>query len=316
MMRPVTVLVDRVAPGAPVLTATPAGAGVNLSWIDPTPVGDPATPGNPANEVGFRIERLTGVNGTFTQIGTALSNATRFTDPAADATTGYFEYRVIAYNAAGETASNVVSAGTRPPVPNAPTALTATIATTSRINLRWTDASTDETSFVVLRSTNGGAFTQIGTVPRTAAQRAATGGVVTFGNNGTGFTPVAGNTYVYVVRAANAVGQSADSNLVTVQFRAPPAPTGLTGAAVRIAGNNTQDAATLSWNDNAAFETGFQIQRSTSRNFTNPTTFTVGTDVTTFTQNVSRANDFSYRVRAVNGPFVSAWSNAVRVTTP
>jgi predicted phage tail protein len=127
---------------------------------------------------------------------------------------------------------------------------------------------------------------------------------------------VAGNTYVYFVRGVNAAGGSDRSNLVTVEFRAPPAPSGLSGTAVRIAGNNTQDAVSLAWTDNATFETRYQVQRSTSAAFTNPTTYNLGADVTSFAQNVSRANDYSYRVRAVNGPFNSAWSAAVRVTTP
>ena len=55
---------------------------------------------------------------------------------------------------------------------------------------------------------------------------------------------------------------------------------------------------TLTWTDNANNETGFEIQRSTSPNFTNATTFTVGANVTTFNQNVFRAANYYYRVRA------------------
>jgi titin len=85
---------------------------------------------------------------------------------------------------------------------------------------------------------------------------------------------------------------------------------------VRITGNNLQDRVTLTWTDLANSETGFQIQRSISPNFTNPTTFNVGANVTTFNQNVLRAFNFYYRVRAVNAVGNSGWSNVLFVTTP
>ena len=43
------------------------------------PASDPATLGNPANEIGFRIERAVN-GGAFAVLGTALANATSFTD--------------------------------------------------------------------------------------------------------------------------------------------------------------------------------------------------------------------------------------------
>ncbi len=85
---------------------------------------------------------------------------------------------------------------------------------------------------------------------------------------------------------------------------------------MRIAGNNNQDRVTLTWTDNASNETGFIIQRSTSPNFTNISRFTVGANVTTFSQNVSRTRDFYYRVRATNAAGNSGFSNVVFVTTP
>ena len=49
--------------------------------------------------------------------------------------------------------------------PAAPTNLTATLQAGPQVSLTWTDNATNETGFVVERSTNGGAFTQIATAP-------------------------------------------------------------------------------------------------------------------------------------------------------
>jgi len=316
MMRPVVFNVARALPAAPVLSvAPPTTPPFVLTWTDATPAA--TSLGNPANEIGFRIERAVN-GGAFAVLATALANATSYNDATAVISTMY-SYRVVAYNAAGNAVSNIVTVGTPPPpVIAAPTNLTATINSgPTRITLTWTDASNNETSFTVWRSVNGGAFTQIGTVNRSAGQSAATGGTVTFNNFNTGAAPLAaGNTYSYYVRAVNAGGPSAPSNTVSVSFSAPAAPTNLSGAAVRIPGNNFQDRATLTWTDNANNEANFQIQRATNPNFNGASSFTVGANVTTFSQNVSRFPDYYYRVRARNAVGNSAWSNVVLVTTP
>jgi hypothetical protein len=85
------------------------------------------------------------------------------------------------------------------PAPTAPTGLSATPTSASRINLSWTDTSTNETEFVVRRSTtSGGPYSDIVVLPANTTS---------YGN-----TNLAANTtYYYVVRAANASGASANS---------------------------------------------------------------------------------------------------------
>ena len=117
MMRPIEFDVPAVVPPAPILSATSTG-GVNaLSWLDGTPFNystwlPTSTIGNPANEVGFLIERARvtgGTPGPYTQIGTAPANTTTFADMTALGGVSY-RYYVVAYNAAGSANSNTAEA--------------------------------------------------------------------------------------------------------------------------------------------------------------------------------------------------------------
>jgi FtsP/CotA-like multicopper oxidase with cupredoxin domain len=116
MMRPIEFNVASTLGAAPTLGFAYDLGTVTLTWTDGTPAGDPATLGNPAGEIGFRIERGSpGRHGKpgfiWKQIGTALANQTTFTDiPPGLGNT--YQYRVIAFNAAGTVASNTVSVAT------------------------------------------------------------------------------------------------------------------------------------------------------------------------------------------------------------
>jgi hypothetical protein len=83
------------------------------------------------------------------------------------------------------------------------------------------------------------------------------------------------------------------------------APSGLTGSAGK-------GSATLSWKDNSTNETGFHIERAPSGSTTFAVIGTVGVNVTTFKDTVSRGT-YVYRVRAFNATAVSAYSNTVTV---
>ncbi len=116
MMRPTVVIVDRQLPQAPVLNATgAAGSSINLSWTDGTPVdyASLAAWGDPANEIGYRIERAVGL-GAYTTLANVFPNTTSFQDtttvPGQD-----YKYRVVAYNAAGDSTSNVDTLDGTPP---------------------------------------------------------------------------------------------------------------------------------------------------------------------------------------------------------
>jgi len=135
-----------------------AGLGVDLAWTDPTPAAAPATLGNPANEVGFRVERATitgGVPGAFAVIRNALANQTAYRDTSAAAGVTY-RYRVIIWNVAGTAASNTVDAVGTAPVPGVPVLTSpangATIATQTP-TLQW-NASANATTYNVQVSTS------------------------------------------------------------------------------------------------------------------------------------------------------------------
>jgi len=101
MMRPIQINVSTLLPGTPVLQAGgTAGGTISLRWTDPTPAAAPSTLGNLSNEIGFRIMRRP-VNdagvviGPWAQIGTALANATTYTDSTTTVAKKY-RYRVVA----------------------------------------------------------------------------------------------------------------------------------------------------------------------------------------------------------------------------
>ena len=87
-----------------------------------------------------------------------------------------------------------------PALPAAPSALTATAVSRSRIDLAWQDNSTNETGFQIERSRSGGAFSLIATAAAGATSYSDTSGL----------TP--NKTYLYRVRAINAAGASGYSN--------------------------------------------------------------------------------------------------------
>jgi len=215
---------DTTAPSAPTgLGATAASATqVNLSWTAST---------DNVGVAGYRVERCQGAAcSTFAQVATPT--ATSFSDTGLTAGTSY-SYRVRAADAAGNLGaySNIASA-TTPAAPDttpptAPTVLSATVGSTSQIDLSWT-ASSDNvgvTGYQVDRCQGTGCstFAQIGT-----------SSVTSYSDTGL----AAGTTYRYRVRATDAAGNvSANSSIVTATTQAVPdttppgAPTGLSATA-------------------------------------------------------------------------------------
>ncbi|HWS87565.1 MAG TPA: fibronectin type III domain-containing protein [Pyrinomonadaceae bacterium] len=181
------------APGGLSATAV-SSVQINLAWAD-----------NSTNEDGFKLYRSVD-NATFSRIATLGAGVTAYSDGGRAAGTTYY-YRVLAYNAAGNSAnSNTASATTFPPatsVPAAPSNLTATPLSGTQVRLGWADNSVNEDGFKLYRSPDGKNFTQVAKPPAN---------VTTHTDSGV----ASRQTYYYRIRAYNAAGNSAYSNTVKV----------------------------------------------------------------------------------------------------
>jgi fibronectin type 3 domain-containing protein len=170
-------------PTPPGLTATVSGSTrINLTWTDVT------------GETSYRVERSENSGVTWTVAGTNIADATSFSDVGLTASTTY-SYRVFATNSGGDSAPATVTA-TMPPPP--PATITATVVSSTRVDLTWADV-TGETGYRIDRSTNGG------TTWTSIATRAQN--VVTYSD--TTVQPL--TTYLYQVVATSAAGASAPS---------------------------------------------------------------------------------------------------------
>ena len=247
MMHPMSVHVASVVPLTPTITSLVASAPftstpqVALTWTDPTAVTtNTLTWGNPANEIGFRVERATGSSPTaeWVVVGTALANQTAYTDTTVGSSTSY-QYRIAAFNVSGSTNSLVGTVSTPlGPKPAAPTAFSVVQQSLTSALLRWYDNATNETGFAIERSVNGGAFAPLATAPRKSGI-----GQTSYTNN---ISVTVGNTYAYIVKAINGVFSSAYTPAVTVDIL-PLAPTSLqttgrTSASISLSWQNHQPA--------------------------------------------------------------------------
>jgi len=307
MMRPVSLAVPPFAADGLAYTITGTGNNrrVRLTWND-----------NSINETAFVVQRTT--NGTtWTNVGTILSPLDQpnihqlrvYVDPTSNAATAY-QYRVVAQNAVGyggalpslTVTSTSATLGVNPPAP--PTSLTATFQAGPQVSLTWRDNATNETGFVIERSTDGVTFSQIATAPA----RANTGNVTYIDT-----TIIPGATYTYRVAAVNVAGTSAYSNPAAVPVPAVPAAPGNLTAANGPNGGGNSRSVILTWQDLSNNETGFTLQRATNATFTSGlTTINIAVNSTTYTNTgLSRNTQYWYRIRANNGAIItSAWVNA------
>ena len=268
---------------------------IDLTWTDNTTI-----------EAGYRVLQGTAAAGPFTTVADLPAGSTSFSDTGLTASTTYF-YRVVAFTVDDWVAySSAASATTLEDAvtpPATPTDLVAAAVSQSQIDLSWTDASTDETSFEVKRATaTDGPYAQIAELPA---------GTTTYQDTGL----AASTTYFYRVEAVNAGGSSGESNTASATTLASTgalaAPTNLTATAFSTTQIN------LNWTDNSNNEKGFEVQRATS--FDGPFTAIVfvGPDVTTY-NNGGRTPEttYFYRVRAFNADGKSDFSAIAEATTP
>ncbi|MBN1675507.1 MAG: lamin tail domain-containing protein, partial [Kiritimatiellae bacterium] len=184
--------------------------------------------------------------------------------------------------------------------PAAPSGLAATAASASRIDLRWTDNSHNETGFRVDRRKSGtSVWEQVGT---------SGAGQTTYSDTGL----AASSLYYYTVLAYNADGHSAPSAVAgaTTQAGPPAAPSGLAA----VARSATQ--IDVSWTDNSGNETGFKLERRTSGETVWTELGSLAADTTQYSDSgLAAATTYYYRVAAFNGVGPSPLSNVDGATT-
>lgn len=208
------------------MSTTVSSTQINLTWTD-----------NSLNESNFYIERAPDLSGsafpgsptigTYVGIGTTNPNVTTYADTTVQPSTTY-HYRVSARNAGGSsapTAAITAATGSAPSTaPAAPANLTAAAAAATIVNLSWSDSS-NESYYILERSSGGGAYTQV------AAPGA---GITTYQD----INLLAATSYTYRIRAVNGAGQSANSTTATAATLAAGATNTFTYINTNIIGPN------------------------------------------------------------------------------
>jgi Fibronectin type III domain len=187
-----------------------------------------------------------------------------------------------------------------PATPAVPTNLVATAASSTSIQLTWTDNAINETAYKVEMKKGTAAFQEVKSLSANAVSSTITG-------------LKAQTNYSFRVRALNGSVTSDYSNLSSVTTpgvaQPPVAPSNLTATPVSAAGIR------LNWKDNAANETGFTLEVSSPGGVVGVAT-PIDANAQTFTVNgLAPDTPYTFRVRAANAVGVSALSNPVSATT-
>lgn len=272
-----------VTPSA--LTAQPTSSvSIALRWLDLS-----------SNESSFEIDRSTDQM-AWARIALLGPNQTSFADTTVlPASTAW--YRVRACNSGGCSPWSASASGSTPasPLP-APESLTAilTPGSPATVSLAWVDTADSESGFHIERSSNGGSWARIASLPPNSTSYPDT-------------TTVAATVYQYRVRATTASDVSPYSNTATVTTP-EPVPNAPTNPKATAQGSG---AIKLSWTDTASNETGFEIQRSADAvNFA--TMATTAPNTTTYlNSSLKSKTTYYYRLRALGRTGTSTWSAVV-----
>ena len=197
---------------------------VSLIWTD-----------NSDNEEGFRVYRSEDYT-NFSVVGSSAKDVTDYTDDTVAPDTNY-TYRVVAYNANGESDYTELNVTTPKAPPAAPQNLKAVSVSSDSITIEWSDVN-GEDGYRIYRD---------GTL---LADNLAAGTV-----NYTDDSVDVNTTYTYIVSAYNSEGENNSSALTVDNTPTPPqAP-----ASVNVTIDNGK--ALIKWQDSSDDENGFKLYR-------------------------------------------------------
>lgn len=278
-----------VGPDAPtnLAASTLSNTSIRITWSDVA-----------TNETGYEIQRCIVSGGcNFAALTSVAANVAEYVDASAVYNTTY-QYQVRATNSVLPSAyAAPVTANTIPPT--TPTGLLAQVASPTTINLSWTDASADETHFLIERCLGDGCanFAQIDSVGA---------GVTAYVS-----TVATNSAYRFRVRARNAVISQTYSSVAEATTRPPAVPGGL------VATTLGATAISLQWDDLAGDETGYLVERCSGASCSDFTTIaTTAANAGTFGDNGVTVNGtYRYRVSAVGVAGTSAPSNIATANT-
>lgn len=254
---------------------------------------------------GYELWRKDGLNGTYVKIKSLPPDAFNTNDAGLDPKVRYF-YKLRGFNPFGSSeysneVASTLSNGS-PDIPY-PTNLVAKILAKDKIQLSWTDNSSNENFFQVERKTGStGTFFPIG--------KPLPPNTTTFLDSAYGLQP--GNDYEYRVKAYSDTDSSWSNSLAV---RTPDynltKPSNL--AAARFNTNTIR----IIWTDNSQYETSTIIERKSTSNTAYTQIGTVGTDITRFDDTSFNVGEsYTYRVRGTDGLVYSEYSNEASITIP
>jgi fibronectin type 3 domain-containing protein len=287
---------------------------ISLNWSPPQNNGGPPITGY---EIDYRIVPST----TYSNLAT-LGNVTSFTH--LNVITGKtYIYRVSAINSNGTGIPSpevlVTPTSTSAPpkniAPNPPQSLSASVYSSTQINLSWTAPSPNGgppvTGYKIDYMLDAGNFTNL--IP----------------NSGSSFTAYShpglqvGHTYTYRIFAINSVGisnSSSTASATTVQVTTIP------GSPILSASPSSATSISLSWNppssDGGSTITGYMIEYNNGTSQFNILVANTGNTQTTYLhKGLSSSQIYTYRVTAINAIGIGNPSNTVSVqpketTTP
>ncbi len=296
------------------VNAAGTSADSNVITVLTVPAAPVATAATSVNATGFTANwgAVTGAVGYYLDVATdggfaapvvgysnlSVSNVTTFAVTGL-ISSGTYYYRVRAANASGTSAdSNVITVLT---VPAAPMATAATSVNASGFSANWA-AVTGATSYRLDVSTSGTFGTFVA-----GCQDLNVNNVTTFAVTGL----AGGSTYFYRLRAVNASGTSANSNVITV-LTVPAAPVAAAASAIAATGFNANWSA-------ATGASGYYLDVATDNGFTSPVSgfnnLNVSNVTTYAVTGLSGSSTYYYRLRAANASGTSADSNTIAVLT-